>query len=142
MSRSLGDGLRRIRRGLRLGVGAYSAGDASANWADPDDLEGRGNTIRLDRVLGDLSFNFGAGGNGASLADVVAGQATLLDLNPFEELSLQFDLTVLGQEPTRRDGGVVVLRMRGAYAGAFDGLSSDRSTEDHTELGLSLGLRW
>ncbi len=142
----------RVQQRLFLGVGAYSVDDSGELYDGLESLDtsGRGRTLALGlgerRLLGDFTLSVGTASARADVLQWWEGQADLLDLNPFRDVSAQFDLAIVNGEQS--DSSVVVLRVRGAIYGAFgdaeaaaNGNGAAPESGD-SELGLSLGLKF
>ncbi len=142
----------RLQSRLFLGVGTYGSGDSGELYdglSDSLDVSARGRTVRSDdgRVLGDLTLAVGTTASRAGVLQWWQGQADFLDLNPFRDISAQFDLAILSSERAP-DASVMVLRVRGSYLGAFgdtqrgSGQGGVAPEVGDSELGLSFGLKF
>ena len=94
-------------------------------------------------VQGGLTVGVGTGAGNASFSEVVEGDGNYFDLNPFQDVSAQFDFLIRSDPTKDPGGGAFVLRIRAAYHGAFNGIgtASDEATTD-SELTVSIGVVW
>ena len=113
--------------------------------------EHRGQTLSLGggAVLGDLSLSVGTVESGVTLAQVMAGQATVLDLNPFRDVRAQFDLAFAALPRglrKRLPAPLLIVRISMAYLDAFTrastGTNNTGGVDTDSEVGLAGGVTW
>jgi len=142
--------LRRWQRRLALRLGSFSRSLTGRveRWdglADPEleDDTGRTFAVADDCIHGDVMLMVGRVENSTTLAEVMEGNASLLALNPFREVGVQFDVTLV--EGVLPGQAVVVMRTRAAYLGFFEkvgGIADSAGASVESELGLALALKW
>ncbi|HBP20182.1 MAG TPA: hypothetical protein DEA08_20635 [Planctomycetes bacterium] len=142
--------LRRWQRKLVLRVGSFSRSQQGQvdRWdglGNPE-LEGdTGRTFALadDNLHGDVMLMVGRVENSTTLAEVMDGGASVLALNPFREVGVQFDMTLV--EGVLPGKAVLVMRTRAAYLGFLEqvgGIGESAGASVDSELGVALALKW
>lgn len=141
--------LRRWQRKLVLRLGSFSRSQAGQErWdglGDPELEDDTGRTFAFadDSIHGDVMLMVGRVESSTTLAEVMEGSASVLALNPFREVGVQFDMTLV--EGVLPGKAVLVLRTRAAYLGFFEqlgGIGDSAGASVDSELGLAFALKW
>jgi hypothetical protein len=140
-----------------VALGTYdSDSDLAANvrqghFAGLAEAAPRGRTLSLasGAVLGDLRFSVGTVRSQADLAQLLTGEATLVQLNPVRDVRAQFDLAFASLPRglrKRLPPPLLIVRLSAAYLDAFtkasSGSNSSGGVDTNSEVGLAVGLSW
>jgi hypothetical protein len=139
-------GLRKFQSKLFISVTAYDAADPDRQWDGLNEQDNGAGTVDLGDglVQGGLTVGVGTSVANATVTEVAAGQATYFDLNPLQDVSAQFDFLIRTDLTGKLGVTALVLRIRAAYNGAFNGVGTSPAEDQHrdSELTVSIGIVW